>query len=87
MAADTLKALSQALKAVGVDPLGLRATLEDAVAGERRPNLPGTTVATNWSVPLPLAEVLTSPLARDVAAVLAGAVSGGVAPSEPGGAR
>jgi 4-alpha-glucanotransferase len=55
----------------------LCATLEDAIAGERRPNMPGTTVATNWSVPLPLAEVLESPVARDVAVLLASAVSSG----------
>jgi len=55
----------------------LCATLEDAIADECRPNMPGTTVATNWSVPLPLAEVLESPIARDVAALLAAAVSSG----------
>jgi 4-alpha-glucanotransferase len=54
----------------------LCATLEDAVAGERRPNMPGTTVATNWSVPLPLSQVLESPVARDVATLLAAAVAG-----------
>jgi 4-alpha-glucanotransferase len=30
------------------------ATLEDAVADERRPNLPGTTGRDNWSIPLPV---------------------------------
>jgi 4-alpha-glucanotransferase len=53
----------------------LCATLEDAVASERRPNMPGTTIPTNWSVPLPLAEVLESPVARDLAGMLAQAVS------------
>jgi 4-alpha-glucanotransferase len=52
----------------------LCATLEDAVAGERRPNMPGTTVPTNWSVPLPLGEVLDSPVAREVAALLGAAI-------------
>ncbi|MEU2349905.1 4-alpha-glucanotransferase [Modestobacter sp. NPDC049651] len=32
----------------------LSATLEDAVAAERRPNLPGTTERPNWSLPLPV---------------------------------
>jgi 4-alpha-glucanotransferase len=32
----------------------LSATLEDAVAGERRPNMPGTTNRDNWSIPLPV---------------------------------
>ena len=53
----------------------LCATLEDAVAEERRPNMPGTTVSTNWSVPLPLGEVLESPVAHEVAALLGAAVS------------
>ena len=33
----------------------LAATLDDALAVEERPNLPGTTEATNWSTALPLA--------------------------------
>ena len=33
----------------------LSATLEDAVADERRPNMPGTTERPNWSLPLPVA--------------------------------
>ena len=53
----------------------LCATLEDAVASDQRPNMPGTTVASNWSVPLPLADVLESPVAHQLAGMLAAAVS------------
>ncbi len=52
----------------------LCATLEDAVAAERRPNLPGVVERPNWRLPLPLEDVLDSPLARDVAATLDAAV-------------
>ncbi|HEX8306755.1 MAG TPA: 4-alpha-glucanotransferase [Jatrophihabitans sp.] len=46
----------------------LAATLEDAAGAELRPNLPGTTRAQNWSLPLPLPleELLT---AADPAAI------------------
>jgi len=50
------------------------ATLEDALALQRRPNLPGTTdERPNWSLtlPLPLADVFTDPLVARVAAALA----------------
>ena len=49
------------------------ATLEDALALRRRPNLPGTTdERPNWSttLPLPLAEVFTDPLVSRVVGAL-----------------
>lgn len=54
----------------------LSATLEDAVAEERRPNMPGTTDRPNWSLPLPvLVEDLGShPVLRSVARILAAGV-------------
>ena len=33
----------------------LSATIDDAVAEQRRPNMPGTTDRPNWSIPLPVA--------------------------------
>jgi 4-alpha-glucanotransferase len=53
----------------------LLATLEDALAVEERPNLPGTTrERPNWSLalPLPLEAVEAAPLPRAVAAALGG---------------
>ena len=49
------------------------ATLDDAVAERRRPNMPGTTDRPNWSLPLPvLVEDLPAhPLLQEVAATLA----------------
>jgi 4-alpha-glucanotransferase len=57
------------------------ATLEDALAVRRRPNIPGTTVERpNWSMSLPLTleELEKDPLARNVAGLLSkrGACSG-----------
>jgi 4-alpha-glucanotransferase len=51
----------------------LSATLEDAVAERRRPNMPGTTDRPNWSLPLPvLVEDLPAhPLVQTVARTLA----------------
>ncbi|MGK5171942.1 4-alpha-glucanotransferase [Geodermatophilus sp. CPCC 205761] len=51
----------------------LSATLEDAVAERRRPNMPGTTDRPNWSLPLPvLVEDLPEhPLVQTVARTLA----------------
>ena len=46
--AGTYRALARAPSAL------LAATLDDALAVEERPNLPGTTEATNWSTALPL---------------------------------
>src|SRR3712207_5150869 len=56
----------------------LAGTLDDAVAEERRPNMPGTTERPNWSLPLPvLVEDLSAhPLVRTVAGTLDGAVRG-----------
>ncbi len=52
----------------------LSATLDDAVAEQRRPNMPGTTNRPNWSLPLPvLVEDLPGhPLLQTVARTLAG---------------
>jgi 4-alpha-glucanotransferase len=47
--AGTHRALARAPSAL------LAATLDDALEVEARPNLPGTTEATNWSTALPLA--------------------------------
>jgi 4-alpha-glucanotransferase len=48
------------------------ATLEDALGVATRPNMPGTTRAENWSVPLPLPleDIERHPLPRRVAAAL-----------------
>jgi 4-alpha-glucanotransferase len=49
------------------------ASLEDALAVRRRPNLPGTTVERpNWSLPLPLAleDLIRDPGVEEVATVL-----------------
>ncbi|MCV2491505.1 4-alpha-glucanotransferase [Geodermatophilus sp. YIM 151500] len=65
----------------------LSATLDDAVAQERRPNMPGTTDRPNWSLPLPvLVEDLPGhPLLQEVAGTLGAAVGAvQVAPVEPG---
>jgi 4-alpha-glucanotransferase len=51
----------------------LTATLEDALAVEKRPNMPATINEwPNWRIPLPvpLEELVESPLARDIAAAL-----------------
>jgi 4-alpha-glucanotransferase len=62
----------------GAPALLLSATLDDAVAEQRRPNMPGTTDRPNWSLPLPvLVEDLAGhPLVRSVAGTLAAGVSG-----------
>jgi 4-alpha-glucanotransferase len=51
----------------------LSATLEDAVAERRRPNMPGTTDRPNWSLPLPVLveELPEHPLVQTVAGTLA----------------
>jgi 4-alpha-glucanotransferase len=48
------------------------ATLEDAVGAVPRPNMPGTTIDTNWSVPLPetLEELMVDPRAEAIAETL-----------------
>jgi 4-alpha-glucanotransferase len=50
----------------------LSATLEDAVAAERRPNLPGADGRPNWSLPLPVAveDLRRHPLLQTVARIL-----------------
>jgi 4-alpha-glucanotransferase len=56
----------------------LTATLDDAVAEERRPNMPGTTERPNWSLPLPVPvqDLPEHPLVRAVASALDDAVRG-----------
>src|SRR3954454_1710868 len=56
----------------------LSATLEDAVAEERRPNIPGTTDRPNWSLPLPVPveDLPGHPLLQTVARRLAEGVAG-----------
>jgi 4-alpha-glucanotransferase len=51
----------------------LSATLDDAVAERRRPNMPGTTDRPNWSLPLPVTveDLPAHPLLQEVAATLA----------------
>jgi 4-alpha-glucanotransferase len=51
----------------------LSATLEDAVAEVRRPNMPGTTERPNWSLPLAVSveDLPTHPLLQSVARTLA----------------
>jgi len=51
----------------------LSATLDDAVAEERRPNIPGTTDRPNWCLPLPVPteDLAAHPGVQAVAAVLA----------------
>lgn len=54
----------------------LAATLDDAVAAERRPNMPGTTDRENWCLPLPvpLDDLPAHPTVRAVADALHAAV-------------
>jgi 4-alpha-glucanotransferase len=56
----------------------LSATLEDAVADRRRPNMPGTTDRPNWSLPLPVRveDLAGHPLLQEVARTLAAGVAG-----------
>ena len=56
----------------------LSATLDDAVAEQRRPNMPGTTDRPNWSLPLPvLVEDLAGhPLVQAVARTLGDGLAG-----------
>jgi 4-alpha-glucanotransferase len=59
----------------------LSATLDDAVAEERRPNIPGTTDRPNWALPLPVPteELAGHPGVQAVAEVLAA----GLTPAKP----
>lgn len=63
----------------------LSATLEDAVAEERRPNMPGTTARPNWSLPLAVVvdDLAEHPIARAVVTAMQAAVS--QPPAAPGG--
>jgi 4-alpha-glucanotransferase len=56
----------------------LTATLDDAVAEERRPNMPGTEGRPNWSLPLPVPvdDLPAHPLLRIVAGTLADGLTG-----------
>ncbi|MET0763984.1 MAG: 4-alpha-glucanotransferase, partial [Blastococcus sp.] len=56
----------------------LSATLDDAVAEPRRPNMPGTTDRPNWSLPLPVLveDLAEHPLLQTVARTLAAGVAG-----------
>jgi 4-alpha-glucanotransferase len=60
----------------------LSATLEDAVAEQRRPNMPGITDRPNWALPMPvrIEDLPAHPVATAIAQTLNGAVS---PPSEP----
>jgi len=52
----------------------LSVALEDAVAEERRPNVPGSTERDNWSIPLPvpLEDLVTEPLPAPIPLIDAG---------------
>lgn len=58
----------------------LAATLEDAVATQQRPNMPGAMDRSNWCIPLPVTveDLATHPLAQEVAAILRPAVANAV---------
>ncbi|HEV2693850.1 MAG TPA: 4-alpha-glucanotransferase [Verrucomicrobiae bacterium] len=47
----------------------IAASLDDALASEERPNLPGTTIASNWSMslPKPLETIKKTPLVKEIA--------------------
>ena len=67
--ADVGQAISEAYRQLGRAPSLLVAlSLEDALAEERRPNVPGTTERDNWRIPLPLPldDVVTDPAPRRV---------------------
>ena len=57
----------------------LSATLDDAVGERRRPNMPGTTDRSNWSLPLPVLveDLAEHPLLQTVARTLATGVGAG----------
>jgi 4-alpha-glucanotransferase len=57
----------------------LSATLDDAIAEERRPNMPGTTDRPNWSLPLPVPveDLPGHPLVQALARTLAEGLAGG----------
>jgi len=72
--ASPAKAVERAYRRLATAPCTLlSATLEDAVAEERRPNMPGTTDRPNWRLPLPVPteELAGHPGVQSVARVLA----------------
>ena len=72
--ADPADAVAAAYRRLATAPSTLlSATLDDAVAEERRPNIPGTTDRPNWDLPLPVPteELAAHPGVQAVAAVLA----------------
>jgi 4-alpha-glucanotransferase len=72
------QAVQRAYELLGRAPSTLfSATLEDAVAEVRRPNMPGTTERPNWSLPLPVAveDLPSHPLLQTVARTLAGGLA------------
>lgn len=82
--ASTQEAVLAAYRALAQAPSRLlSATLEDAVAAERRPNLPGTVARDNWSIPLPVTveELVAHPLAQRLAATLQAALTDEAEPS------
>ena len=68
------QAVERAYELLGRAPSTLlSATLEDAVAEVRRPNMPGTTERPNWSIPLPVTveDLPSHPLVQTVGRTLA----------------
>ncbi|SFO53102.1 4-alpha-glucanotransferase [Geodermatophilus obscurus] len=79
------KAVKRAHELLAQAPsLLLSATLDDALAVERRPNVPGTTDRPNWSLPLPVPveELAGHELLGKVARVLADGVAATTGPEE-----
>ena len=72
-------AVERAYRLLGQAPsMLLSATLDDALAEVRRPNMPGTTDRPNWSLPLPVLvdDLPGHPLVQKVARTLAGGLGG-----------
>ncbi len=72
--ASAAAAVEGAYRALAAAPSQLfTATLEDALAVPRRPNMPGTTGRPNWSValPVPIEELASAPTAEAIADALA----------------
>jgi 4-alpha-glucanotransferase len=79
------KAVKRAHELLAQAPsLLLSATLDDALAVERRPNVPGTTDRPNWSLPLPVPveELAEHELVGKVARILADGVARTTDPEE-----
>ncbi|MGY1796098.1 4-alpha-glucanotransferase [Geodermatophilus sp. SYSU D00525] len=78
-------AVTRAHELLGRAPsLLLSATLDDALAVRRRPNMPGTTDRPNWSLPLPVPveDLAGHPLLQEVARTLAAGVLATTDPEE-----